>query len=443
MVPPLNNTLVPPHDSGAEESVLGAMMLDGSALSECLAILEDESFYSPGHQKIFGAIKSLYDEGKPSDQISVISRLKDDKEIEMAGGTHAVSELTDKVPSTANASYYASVVSDKYALRTVIKKLSEIVSVSYDGAIAPGSVLSKINDVSAGLINDKSSGYVRLSDVAEDAVSVIADRFNHPETFPGVSTGIYEIDNVIGGLKGGDEIIIAATPSIGKTAMAMQIGRNVSAQKVPVGVISLEMSKRQLYLRTVFSEASVSSSLLNSGQMDVEQYDKLLKAATRVNEFPMYIDDSTDATAGQIIAKAQHLVNSKGIGLLIIDYLQLLDEPGHANRNLELGKITRSLKQLAKKADIPIIILSQLTKDAYGRRPVLRDLRDSGAIAQDADIIIFLWRPEQHNIDIMPDGGSSEGVALIDIAKNRNGSTADFKMKWVKEYVRFEPIFYS
>jgi len=435
------NIFIPPHDTDAEKSVLGSMMLDQPALAECLSILSEDSFYTPKHQKIFRIIKSLSAEGLPADQMSVASRLRDEQEIEMVGGSLYISELTDGIPSTANAGYYATIVSDKYVLRTVISSLDDIIKVSYNGAVAPSALLAKINDVSSALISDKSSGYVKLESVADDAVATITERFDNPGAYPGMPTGIYEVDNVLGGLKGGDEIIVAANPSIGKTAFAMQIGRNVAFDGNPVGIISLEMAKKQLYLRTLFSEASVPGDLLNSGTMKTEQYSRLLTAATMVNKLPIYIDDSTDATASQIIAKAQHLVNSKGVKLLIVDYLQLMDEPGHSNRNLEIGKITRQIKQLAKKADIPIIVLSQLTKDAFGRRPVLKDLRDSGAIAQDADIIIFLWRPEQHNIDVMYDGSSSEGVALIDIAKHRNGPTADFKMRWVKEYTRFEPLF--
>ena len=361
----------------------------------------------------------------------------------MAGGAYRITELTERIPSTANAGYYAKQVSDKYIMRATIIDLTKIVGDSYSEATSPQDVLSKLNDVSSRLINEKSSGYVKLETAADEAMGMVIERHSNPDALLGLSTGIYEIDSTLGGLKGADEIIIAARPSMGKTAMAMQIARNVAHDGNPVGIISLEMATKQLYIRTLFSEASVDGTLMNSGVISDEQLNKLMTAASSLNEMPIYIDDSTEGSASQIIAKAQHLINSKQIKLLIIDYLQLMDEPGNSNRNLELGKITRALKQLAKKADIPVIILSQLTKNADGRRPVLKDLRDSGAIEQDSDIIIFIWRPEQNNIDVMPDGGSSDGIALIDIAKNRNGQTADFKMKWVKEYTQFDPLFLS
>lgn len=435
------NLRIPPHNDEAEQSVLGSMMLDSDALSVGLSMLSSESFYKPAHQKIFTAIKKVHEAGDPVDQISVVSYLNDDKELVVSGGSYYISELTEKVPSTANVKYYAREVSDAALIRAAIVESSNITAAGFDGSISPQAMLEKVNSLASKLINKNSSGYVMLEDISGDALDAVTDRFDNPNSFPGKRTGILEIDKVLGGLKGGDEIIIAANPSIGKTALALQIGRNFAADGNPVGVISLEMSKKQLYLRTLFSEASVPGDLLNYGAIQPDQYKKLLHASQDINKFPLYIDDSTDGSAGQLIAKAQHLINSKKIKLLIIDYLQLMDEPGESNRNLEIGKITRMFKQLAKKADIPVVILSQLTKDAYGRRPSLKDLRDSGAIAQDADIVIFIWRPEQHGIDLMPDGTSSSGVAIIDIAKHRNGPTADFRMSWVKEYARFESLF--
>jgi len=201
-------------------------------------------------------------------------------------------------------------------------------------------------------------------------------------------------------------------------------------------VISLEMSKKQLYLRSLFQKANVPSDLLNYGTMSADQLNDLTRAASELNKVPIYIDDATEGTASQIIAKAEHLCNTKDIDMLVFDYLQLADEPGAASRNLELGKITGMMKRTAKKLDVPFVVLSQLTKDADGRMPVLKDLRDSGSIEQDADIVIFVWRPEQCGIDVDKEG-STEGVAMIEIAKNRNGKTSDFRLRWVPELMKF------
>jgi len=438
----MENLRIPPHNEEAEQSILGSMMLDREALSIGLSLLSPDSFYRPSNEKIFSAIKGAHEDGNPVDQISVVNELKKAGDLEMAGGAYYITELTEGIPSTANAGYYAKEVADKATLRTVISDLSKIVGVAYDGTQDPARILSKMNDASAKLLSDKSGGYVKLSESSFEALDVVSDRYNRPDAFTGIPTGIIEQDRLIGGLKGGDLIILAARPSMGKTAYALQLVRNVAHDDVPVGVLSLEMTRKQLYLRQLFSEASVDSSLLNSGRMSEEEFKRLLKKSEVLNKLPLYIDDGGDAMASQLKAKAEHFIASKKIKLLIIDYLQLMDESsGDSNRNLELAKITKMFKQLAKKLDIPVIILSQLTKEADGKRPTLKNLRDSGAIEQDADIVIFIWRPEQNNIDIMPDGSNSEGVALIDFAKNRNGQTGEFKLRWIGKHTRFESMF--
>ena len=431
---------IPPHNEEAEQSVLGSMLLDNAALSVGIASLTPDSFYRPAHQKVFSAICSVNDSGDPVDQISVVEMLSRDNELVTVGGALFVTELTEGIPSTANIKHYCKIVSDKHLLRTAIIESSDITGTAYDGAASPAMILDKVNNLSSTLLNEKSSEYSELSTAGDDARSIITNRFDNPGSFPGMSTGVSELDHLIGGLKEPDLIVIAARPSVGKTALALQIGKHVALDSNPVGIISLEMSATQIYLRNLFSEAEVPAELLNSGEMKTFQLNRLMASSQVIDDLPIYIDDNTDATANQIIAKAHHLINSKGIKLLIIDYLQLMDGDGKENRNLELGKITRRLKQLCKKAMVPIILLSQLTKDAHGRRPVLKDLRDSGAIEQDIDICLFIHRPETSGVDVLDGNISAKGFTEMILAKNRNGKIGDFRMNFVGEFVRFESI---
>lgn len=436
----MSDLRLPPHNEEAEQSVLGSMMLDPDAVLVAFGQLTSSDFYRPAHSKIFDAIRRVGNEGNPVDQISVVDMLKSHDDLQSVGGAYYITEITEKVPSTANIKYYVTEVLEKSQLRTAIHGANEVMVSAYEGRVRPDNILSKLNKMASKIIRSVSGGYSKMEAISDEAMDTVIQRFEKPDIIPGLPTGIYEIDSIVGGLKGGDEIIIAARPSMGKTALALQIGNHVASNGDGVGVISLEMAKKQLYLRSLFQEARVPSDLLNFGAMSRDQFKELTRTSAEINKWPLYIDDASDGTASQIIAKAEHLCVSKNIKLLIFDYLQLMDEPGKENRNLEIGKITRMIKAKAKSLNIPIIVLSQLTKDADGRRPVLKDLRDSGSIEQDADVVIFIWRPEQNGIDVNEDG-SMKGVAYIDVAKHRNGRTGDFKMAFIKEEVRFTQLF--
>lgn len=432
---------LPPQSPEAEESILSAILIDNSSLLDIIEILSPEDFYSPKHQKIFSVIQDLFDRNEPVDLVTVNNALREKGELEDIGGTLYLTKLVDNVPIAVNPGHYARIIHDKACLRVLITQAQAIANLCYKNTSDVDEAIdfaeSAIFEISKKKINPS---FFEIGKMVEGNIDTLEERQGNKTLVTGISTGFTALDELTAGLQKSDLIILAARPSMGKTAFALNLARNVAIDKnVPVAVFSLEMSKEQLSMRMLCSEARVDSSKVRSGFFSKQDWVRLTDAAGLLGSAPIYIDDSPDISSMEIRAKARRLKMEKNLGLIIIDYLQLMRGRANAERrDLEISEISRSLKILAKELDVPVVALSQLNRkleERSDKRPMLSDLRESGALEQDADVVAFIYRDEVYNKD---ENNPNKGTAEIILSKQRNGPIGVVPLVFINSYTRFE-----
>jgi replicative DNA helicase len=437
----------PPAAPEIEAAVLGAMLIDKGAVPRAIELLNTNSFYLREHRLIFDAMVSLFETGDPVDTVTLYEELKKREQAEEVGGAVYLSRLSQNISSAANIEFHAKIILEKEILRGLITSSHEIARAAYQGTEDAFEILDqaerKIFEITETHLKRT---FTTMDRAVRDALEYIEAIHSNTKQKFSVPTGFYELDEMLGGFQKSDLIIIAGRPSMGKTALALTLARNAAVDhKIPVGIFSLEMATIQLIIRMLCAEGRLNAHLVRTGKLPTEEGVKLSKNAHRLIESPLYIDDSPAQSVLEIRAKARRLKAEKNIGMIIIDYLQLMQGPANAeSREREISHISRSLKSLAKELNIPVIALAQLNRAVESRqdkRPQLSDLRESGSIEQDADVVIFLNRPEIYGIkSFADDGTTTEGVAEVIIGKQRNGPTGDLRLAFIKEYARFENL---
>ncbi|MBU0996335.1 MAG: replicative DNA helicase [Proteobacteria bacterium] len=432
---------LPPQNIEAEESILSAILINNDVLLDVVEILLPEHFYKASHQIIYSAITDLFTKSEPVDLITLAHHLKNQDKLTDIGGAAYLSRLVDTVPLSVNPVFYSKIIREKSALRKLIQNASRIVTRCFEDRGDVDDIIDFAEKTIFEITEDKlQPSFAQLKHLIDKNIDLLEERQGSDNQFTGFPTGFRQIDHITSGLQRSDLIIIAARPSMGKTAFALNIARNMAIEsRIPVAVFSLEMSKEQLSMRLLTSEARVDSHRLKSGFLSSDDWSKITNSAGILAEAPIYIDDSADVSPMDIRAKARRLsMNVNGLGLIIIDYLQLMKGRSTIDRHLEIAEISRSLKSLAKELNIPIIALSQLNRmleQRSDKRPVLSDLRESGALEQDADIVAFIYRDEVYNKE---DTNPNKGKAEIIIAKHRNGATGAVPLTFIGKYTRFE-----
>ena len=446
----LSDGKIPPQAIDLEEAVLGAMLIDEKGVNEIIELLSPEVFYKRSHQLIYESIERLFRESEPIDLLTVSADLKKNKNFEPAGGDFYLISLSQKVSSSAHIEFHSRIILQKYIQRKLITISNEIIQKSYNESTDVMDLLdeaeSKLYDVAQGNIKTSTESAQNLVIRAKARIEEIAKQ----EGLSGVSTGFEKLDKLTSGWQPSDLVIIAARPGMGKTALALSMARNISVQqKIPVAFFSLEMSSVQLITRLISSETGLSSDKLRTGKLADHEWQQLNIKVSDLESSPLFIDDSPSLTIFELRAKARRLASSNGIKLIIIDYLQLMNIGSSnkaGNREQEISTISRNLKALAKELDIPVIALSQLSRAVETRggtkRPILSDLRESGAIEQDADIVSFLYRPEYYGITEWDDDMKtpSEGQGEFIVAKHRNGALDSIKLKFIPNLGKFEDL---
>ncbi len=427
---------LPPQNVDAEESILGGILLDSEAIGRVVDLLQPEAFYISTHKEIYKAALALHNGGKPTDLMSVTTWLYDHELLEKVGGTSKLAELVDRTVSAVNIDRYAALVMDKYLRRQLIQAGNEIVQLGYETSLELETVLDHSEQKIFGLTQERpQQGLTPISETLVQTFQEIETR-HQDVALPGLASNFYDLDAMTGGFQRSDLIIIAGRPSMGKTSFAVGIARNI-AEKFPVAIFSLEMSKEQLVQRLLASEAGIESNYLRTGRIAAKDWENLSYALGTLAELPIYIDDSANQTVMQMRSQARRLQAEQGgkLGLILIDYLQLMEGSGSDNRVQELSRITRSLKGLARELNVPVIALSQLCRGVEARtnkRPMMSDLRESGSIEQDSDLIIMLYRDSYYNPD-SPD----RDIAEVIITKHRNGPTGTVKLLFKPELTKF------
>jgi len=434
---------LPPQNIEAEESLISAILVDNNTLLDVIEILAPEDFYRTAHQKIFAAITDLFNKAEPIDLVTLANKLKEKGHLEEIGSASYLARLVDTVPLAVNAQHYAKIVHDKAALRRLIEKANAIVKRCFEERGNADDVIDFAESAIFEISEKKSQqAFYPLSKIILGNIETLEENQGNRSLVTGVPTGFSRLDNLTSGFQNSDLIILAARPSMGKTALALNIARNAAVDaSIPVAVFSLEMSKEQLSLRMLCSEARIDSSRLRGGFFSMEDWHRLTDAAGILSESPIYIDDSASLSAMDIRAKARRLKMEKNIGLVVIDYLQLMQgRAGAERRDIEISEISRSLKALAKELDLPVLALSQLNRmleQRNDKRPRLSDLRESGALEQDADVVAFIYRDEVYNKE---EDNPNKGVAEILLSKQRNGPTGDIYLTFLNSYTRFEDL---
>jgi len=425
----------------AEQSVLGAILLENEALIKAIELLQVEDFYREDHRQIYGAMIDLYEKNTPVDQITLTEHLKQKNKLAEVGGLTYVAELADKIPTAANIEYYAKIVRQKAILRNLITSATGIVAKATSGE----EDIEAILDFSEKTIFQISEhqikpSYYPLKDILHSTFKAIEKLYEKKELITGVASGFTDLDEKTSGFQPSDLIIIAGRPSMGKTAFCLNVAQYAATEnQVPTVIFSLEMSKEQLALRMLCSEARVDNHKLRSGFIAENEWGKLTLAAGRLAEASIFIDDTAGMSVFEMRAKARRLQAEHGLGMIIVDYLQLMSgsKSRSDSREQEISEISRSLKALAKELSVPVLGLSQLNRrleDRTDKRPYMADLRESGAIEQDADVIIFIYRDEVYH----PDSEETKGTAEIIIGKQRNGPTGVVTLTFKNEFTRFE-----
>lgn len=428
-----------PHDADAEQAVLSSILMDKDAAAEAFELLKTDDFYSPENREVFRAALQLYTKGDPIDVVTVKNQLEENGVFAEIGGVETLANIAAAVGSSVNVKSYAKIVEEKSVLRRLIKLSGELSEISYKGTDDINVILDKaekgIFDV---MQNRNTDSFASIMDVAYNTFSNIEKIYNSNEKITGISTGFTDFDAKTAGLQKSDLILIAARPSMGKTAFVLNVAQYAAVRDhVPVAIFSLEMSKEQLVNRMLCAEALVDAQKVRTGELNSDDWSKLVESMGVLSEAPIYIDDTPGITAMEIRAKCRRLKIEKGLGLVVIDYLQLMSGSGRSDsRQQEISEISRSLKAIAREIEAPVIALSQLSRACEARsdhRPMLSDLRESGAIEQDADLVAFLYRDEYY----FPEKTEKKNQAELIIAKQRNGPTGTVNLTWLGQYTKF------
>ena len=430
---------IPPHDDEAEQAVIGSMLTDKDAVVSAIEVLKSDDFYRNDNSIIYDAIMSIYAKGEPIDIITLKDELTSMGKLEAVGGLEYLASLPEKVPTTANASKYVKIVEEKSLLRSLIKTANELIQLGYSQNEEIETLMDSAEKKIFDIMQRKSQkGYESIKDILVDSFTELQELYNNKQHITGVATGFIDLDNKTAGFHKSDLILIAARPAMGKTAFALNIATNAAiSANAPVVVFSLEMSKEQCANRILCAQAMVDSSKVQKGDISDDEWTKLAMASGELSESSgIFIDDTPGITVAEIRAKCRKLKIEKNIGLVVIDYLQLISGSGKtSSREQEIAEISRSLKILAKEIDVPVIALSQLSRAPEARtdhRPMLQDLRESGSIEQDADMVMFIYRDDYYNPQ-----SEQTNIAEIIIAKNRSGPVGTVELLWMPSYTKF------
>jgi len=432
---------LPPQNLDAESAVLGAMLLEEEAVVQAAELLDASAFYKDAHRKLFGVLLALYRANIPVDLVTVTDELTKHHLLEDVGGPVYLATLTSLVPTAANAEYYCRIVKQKAILRELIRVSTQIAGECYEGVVEPDLLLdraeTRIFDIASKKIKRDA---VAMKDIIKSSIEMIDRLYQHKGIITGLPTGFVELDQQLAGLQPSDLIVVAGRPAMGKSSLALCVAEHIAlVQKVGVALFTPEMSKENVVQRMLCSHARINAHSVRSGMLSTSDWPNLTKAAGKLSEAPIFIDDSPGISILELRAKARRLKSRHGIGLIILDYLQLMEESSWAeNRQQEISVISRSLKALARELTVPVIAVSQLSRAPERResfRPRLSDLRESGAIEQDADVVLMLFREDYYNFT-----EENKGIAEVIIAKQRNGPTGSVKLAFISEYTRFETL---
>lgn len=441
---------MPPQAVDVEMAVLGAMLIDKEAVSKAIEVIDDSCFYRDAHRKVYQAMIALFERSEPVDLVTLTEELRRRGHLEDIGGAYYLTELTGKVTSSANIEYHAHIILEKSLMRQLIAAATEIAARGYnemeDALELIDRAEEKIFQISESRLK---KSFISMSTAIHSTMELLESIHGTHSGVTGVPSGFALLDSLTGGFQKSDLIIIAGRPSMGKTSLALSCARNAAVDHgIPAGIFSVEMSATQLVLRLLCAEARVNAHAVRTGRLPEDQWANLSTRAGRLAKAQIFIDDTPSLTVLELRAKARRLKVEHDIGLVIVDYLQLMQGPKSAeSREREISMISRSLKALAKELAIPVIALSQLSRKVEERggdkRPILSDLRESGSLEQDADVVIFVHRPELYGIAVDENNSPTEGMADIIIGKQRNGPTGDFRLAFVKDYARFENLAFA
>ena len=436
---------VVPQAVDLEEAVLGAMMLEQTAVNAVIDVLGSESFYKPSHKKIYETIQQLFNDSEPIDLLTVTEALRKEGNLEFVGGAYAIANLTTRVASTANVEFHARIISQKHIQRELIRVSSNIIEKAFDEKT---DVFDLLDEAESGLF-EVAEGNIRKSfevmrSVVKKAIEYIDKARSNDSGVSGIPSGFSDLDKMTGGWQRSDMIVLAARPGMGKTAFVLTMCRNVAVDEgIPCAVFSLEMSSVQLVQRLIAAETEISSDKFRKGNLEDHEYQQLHDRIGKLSKAPLFIDDTPGLNVFELRAKCRRMKQQHGIDLVVIDYLQLMTggSNSNGNREQEISSISRSIKSIAKELDIPIIALSQLSRMVETRggdkRPMLSDLRESGAIEQDADMVSFIYRPEYYGFTEHEEGLSTQGLAEFIIAKHRHGGLGTINMKFIGKLAKF------
>lgn len=434
---------VQPNDTIAEQAVLGSMLVDTEAVITAVEILKPEDFYREDNREIYAAMLELYSYGKHIDMITLMEQLRLRGSLERVGDNQYIATLIDNVPTTSNIENYVKIVEEKSVLRKLIKAANDILKLGYAQTEEVDSIIEQAEKQVFDVVQNRNSkGYASMKEILVTAFDMIETMYQNKNKVSGIESGFIDLDSKISGLNPSDLIIVAARPAMGKSAFVLNIANFVAMHmKTPVMIFSLEMSKEQMVSRILSSESEIDSMKLRNANFDSEDWLKLGETSGKLSDVPLYIDDTPGLSASELRAKCRKAKLEKNIGLVIIDYLQLMESKtrGNSSRQQEISDISRSLKILAKELKVPVIALSQLSRATESRtdhRPMLSDLRESGAIEQDADIVMFLHREDYYDPET-----EKKNVAEVIIAKNRNGETGTVELAWLGQYTKFANLY--
>jgi replicative DNA helicase len=443
MIPKTLIEKVPPQNLEAETAVLGAMLLDREAIASSIDQLDKAAFYSGANQKIFQAIIKLYDQNEPVDMVTLIEELKKREELESIGGPSYIAELANSIPTAANIEYYTKIVREKHLLRALINTATQIVSESYDPAGEVDDLLDRAEQLIFQITSEDRKRKMQVSgmkEIVKESIETIDRLYQRKENITGIPTGFHDLDVLTAGFQRSDLIVLAGRPAMGKSALAISVLEHAGVvQKIPCAYFSLEMSKDQLAQRMLCSLAGVNAHKVRTGFFSQTDWPKLVTAAGKLSDAPIYIDDTPGMTAFELRSKARRLKSRHNIQMIMVDYLQLMSGGKRSeNRQQEISEISRSMKALARELDLPIVAVSQLSRAVEQRadhRPQLSDLRESGAIEQDADIVMLLLREEYYNPT-----EENKGVTEVIVAKQRHGPVGTVRLAFLPEFTKFSNL---
>ena len=429
-----------PHNLDAERSVIGAILIDNEAFNVAASVIDSRAFFRDAHRRIFERMIALAERSQPIDLVTLKEELERAGELDEVGGPAYIASLVDGVPRATNVEYYARIVKEKSTLRSLIFSANKILSNAYEADQEADLILDEAESAIFAVADDRiKTGFVPMRDLVKESFPKIEQLFEHKSFITGIATGFTEIDKMTRGFQRGDLVIVAARPSMGKTSLVLNIAQHVATNNQVAGFFSLEMSKEQLFMRMLASEAKIDNYRLLSGQIGQKEYGNITHALETLSAAELYIDDTAGVGVLEMRAKARRLQSEHGLDLLAVDYVQLMTGRGRfENRTLELASISRSLKGLAKELNVPIVLLSQLSRAPEARsdkRPQLSDLRESGALEQDADVVILIFREEMYKQGNEP--AETDGIAELILAKQRNGPTGQVKLAFLRQQTRF------